>query len=409
MRFELFIADRYLRSKKRTGFISLITWISVGGVALGTAVLIVVLSVMNGFEHEVRARIVGTNAALILLRYDRDTFPAADSVAARVAEVPDVVAVAPFVYGKGLIQAGNRADGVIVKGVDLARERQVTTIAENVSPPVDSLTVPAGQPPAIVLGRNVAERLRASVGDDLILASPFNNTATPLGLVPRLRKFRVAGIFASGLYEYDSSLAFIGLPQAQAFFGLGSDVTGIEVRIRDQFAAARMEEHVLAALGGYPYRINTWIDLNENLFLWMKIEKLGMSVILLLIVLIAAFNIVGVLVMVVMENKREIGILKSMGATDASIMGIFMATGAEIGALGIGCGLVLGLAGTALLDRYPLNLPGDVYFLNSLPVLLEWTDVLTVGLVVYALCWIATLYPSWKAARLDPVLAIREV
>jgi len=409
MRFELFIADRYLRSKKRTGFISLITWISVAGVALGTAVLIVVLSVMNGFEQQVRARIVGTNAALILLRYDQDTFPAADSVAAVVAGVPDVTAAAPFVYGKGLVQAGNRADGVIVKGVDLAREREVTTIAENVAPPVESLQVPPGQPPAIVLGRNVAERLRASVGDDVILASPFNNTATPLGLVPRLRKFRVAGIFTSGLYEYDSSLAFIGLRQAQAFFGLGSNVTGIEVRIRDQFAADRMKNHVLAALGGYPYRINTWIDLNENLFLWMKIEKLGMSVILLLIVLIAAFNIVGVLVMVVMENKREIGILKSMGATDASIMGIFMATGAEIGALGIGLGLVLGLAGTALLDRYPLNLPGDVYFLNSLPVLLEWTDVLAVGLVVYALCWIATLYPSWKAARLDPVLAIREI
>lgn len=409
MRFELFIADRYLRSKKRTGFISLITWISVAGVALGTAVLIVVLSVMNGFEQQVRARIVGTNAALILLRYDQDTFPAADSVAAVVAGVPDVTAAAPFVYGKGLVQAGNRADGVIVKGVDLAREREVTTIAENVAPPVDSLTVPPGQPPAIVLGRNVAERLRASVGDDVILASPFNNTATPLGLVPRLRKFRVAGIFTSGLYEYDSSLAFIGLRQAQAFFGLGSNVTGIEVRIRDQFAADRMKDHVLAALGGYPYRINTWIDLNENLFLWMKIEKLGMSVILLLIVLIAAFNIVGVLVMVVMENKREIGILKSMGATDASIMGIFMATGAEIGALGIGLGLLLGLAGTALLNRYPLNLPGDVYFLNSLPVLLEWTDVLAVGLVVYALCWIATLYPSWKAARLDPVLAIREI
>lgn len=408
MRFELFVADRYLRSKKRTGFISLITWISVAGVALGTAVLIVVLSVMNGFEQEVRARIVGTNAALIVLRYDRDSVPQPDSVAAAVAQVPGVAGVAPFVYGKGLLRAGDRSDGVIVKGVDLERERAVTTLSDQVTPPVETLDSPPGEPPAIILGRNVADRLRASVGDELVLASPFNARATPFGPIPQYRKFRLAGIFTSGLYEYDSSLCFISLDEARRFFKLERAATGVEVRIDDMFAAERMKETVLNSLGGYPYRINTWIELNENLFLWMKLEKFGMSIILLLIVLIAAFNIVGVLVMVVMENKREIGILKSMGATDGAIMRIFMATGAEIGLLGIGLGVALGLAGSWLLGKYPLNLPADVYFLTSLPVLLQWRDVLVVAAVVYVLCWLATLYPSWKAARLDPVQAIRE-
>jgi lipoprotein-releasing system permease protein len=409
MRFEFFIADRTLRSKKRTGFVSFITWISVGGVALGTAVLIIILSVMNGFEEEVRGRIIGTNASLIILRHDRDVVPAPDSVATAVARVPGVLGVAPFVFGKGLLRAGDRADGVIVKGVDLARERAVTTVAEKVEPPLATLDQHPGELPPIVLGRDLADRLRVQVGDEMVLASPFDATATPFGLYPKFRKYRMAGIFTSGLYEYDSSLAFISLKEAGAFYRLGSAATGVEVRIRNVFDAEGMKDRVLAALGGYPYRINTWIELNQNLFLWMKLEKTGMGVILLLIVLVAAFNIVGVLVMMVMENRREIGILKSMGTSDASIMSIFMAAGTEIGALGIGTGTVLGVAGAWVLDRYPLRLPGDVYFLTSLPVLLQASDVIVVTLIVFILCALATLYPSWKAARLDPVEAIREL
>ncbi len=408
MRYEFFVADRYLRTKKRTGFISLITWISVVGVALGVAVLIIVLSVMNGFEQEVRARIVGTNAALIILRYDRDTVARPDSVAAAVARMPEVVGTAPFVYGKGLISLGDRSDGVIVKGVDLSRERSVTTVAQNVSPPLDSLATVPGRPPPIILGRDLADRLRASVGDEVLLASPFDATVSPLGVLSKFRKFRVAGIFSSGLYEYDSSMAYIGFLEAQKFWGLGSAASGIEVKIRDPFAAERDKERVLRAIGGYPYRINTWIELNENLFVWMKIEKAGMTLILLLIVLIAAFNIVGVLIMVVMEKKKEIGVLKSMGATDGEIMRIFMANGIEIGALGIGLGVLFGLGGAWALARYPLHLPPDVYFLSTLPVRLEAPDVVTVTVVVFFLSALATLYPSWKAARLDPVETIRE-
>jgi len=409
MRFEFFVADRTLRSKKRTGFVSFITWISVAGVALGTAVLIIILSVMNGFESEVRGRIIGTNASLIVLRHDSDIVPAPDSVAAIIATVPGVDGVAPFVFGKGLLRAGDRADGVIVKGIDLQRERQVTTVADKLEPPIATLDTKPGELPLIVLGRDVAERLRAGLNDEVVLASPFDATATPFGLYPKFRKYKMAGTFTSGLYEYDSSLAFISLKEAGAFYRLGNSATGIEVRIHNVFAAESMKEKVLAKLGGFPYRINTWIELNQNLFLWMKLEKTGMGIILLLIVIVAAFNIVGVLVMMVMENRREIGILKSMGTSDASIMSIFMSAGVEIGALGIVTGTVLGVIGATILDRYPLSLPGDVYFLNSLPVQLEWTDVVVVTVIVFLLCTIATLYPSWKAARLDPVEAIREL
>ena len=409
MRFEFFVADRTLRSKKRTGFVSFITWISVGGVALGTAVLIIILSVMNGFESEVRGRIIGTNASLIVLRHDSDIVPAPDSVAKIIASVPGVDGVAPFVFGKGLLRAGDRADGVIVKGVDLERERQVTTVADKLEPPIASLDAKPGELPLIVLGRDVAERIRAGIGDELVLASPFDATATPFGLYPKFRKYKMAGTFTSGLYEYDSSLAFISLKEASAFYRLGNASTGIEVRIHNVFQAESMKEKVLAKLGGFPYRINTWIELNQNLFLWMKLEKTGMGIILLLIVLVAAFNIVGVLVMMVMENRREIGILKSMGASDRSVMSIFMSAGVEIGALGIVTGTVLGVIGSAILDRYQISLPGDVYFLNSLPVQLEWTDVLVVTMIVFLLCAVATLYPSWKASRLDPVDAIREL
>lgn len=408
MRFEALLAHRYFRSRKRTGFVSLITWISVGGVSLGVAVLIIALSIQNGLSKELRTRILGTNAALILLRYDRDTFPAADSLEAEVRDVPGVLGAAGFVYGKALLKAGTRSDGVIVKGVDLEAERTVTSVADRISPPVATLDAPEDDIPPVVVGRDLAERLRIAAGDEVVLASPFGASVSPLGFVPRLRKFRVAGIFSSGLYEYDSSLCFISVAEAQRFFRLPGEVTGIEIKIVEPFQAETMKNAVLERLGGYPFRINTWIDLNRNLFAYMRIEKFVLGLILLLIVLVAAFNIVGALVMLVMEKKRDIGILKSMGATDGEVMRIFMTAGSEIGAIGIAMGTLIGVGASLLLDRYRIALPNDVYLMDTVPVRLQPWDVVTVAVVVYLLCWLATLYPAWKAARLDPVEAIRE-
>ncbi len=416
MRYEYFIAERHLRSKKRTGFISLIAYISVGGVALGVIALIVVLSMVNGFEEEVRARIVGTNAHLILLSYADTGIVDYDAVQERVRQVKGVEGVTPFVYGKALLSHESYSDGVIVKGVTLSGERQVTTVADHIDPPVvdfeprpDPRSPEAeGWLPGIVLGQHVAENLRVIVGDVVLLASPFEGRATPLGVVPRVRKYRLAGIFKSGLYEYDSSLAYISLEEGQTFFGLKNSVTGLEIRIQDMFQAMAWEEKVLDHLGGYPFRINTWIELNENLFAWMRWEKIGMGILLLTIVLVAVFNIVSALIMMVMEKRREIGILKSMGSTSGEIMRIFMAEGLAIGGVGTLLGSVIGYSLALFLDRYQIiNLPGDIYFLDTLPMKLQWPDAVIITLATLFLCFLATLYPSWKASRLDPVEAIR--
>jgi lipoprotein-releasing system permease protein len=415
MRYEALVAGRYLRSKKRTGFVSLITYISIGGVALGVIALIVVLSMVNGFEEEVRSRIVGTNAHLILLSYGDSGIRHYEQVRTDVAGIPGVVGTAPFVYGKALLSAGAQSDGVIVKGVSLAEERNVTTVADHIEPPLDDFPVAPFDPdslrtylPGLVLGRHIAETLRVGVGDILLVASPFEGRATPLGVIPRVRKFRLLGVFNSGLYEYDSSLAYMSLEDARRFFDLREGVTGIELKIKDMYQAADYESKVLERLGGYPYRVNTWIELNQNLFAWMKWEKLGMAILLFTIVVVAAFNIVSALIMLVMEKRREIGILKSMGATRGEVMRIFMTIGLVIGGIGTLSGSVIGYALAWFLDRYHLiSLPGDIYFLDTLPMKLHWQDGVTITLTTLALCLLATIYPSWKAASLDPVEAIR--
>jgi len=407
MRFELFIARRYLRAKRRISFISIISGISVGGVLIGVAALTIVLSVMNGAEEEVRKRIVGTTAHVIILGHSESGIPGDDSLLSRIQSVPGVAAAAPFIYSKCMVTAGGITDGIALKGIDLDREKLVTEVYKNTKPQVAKIDPGAGLR-GIVLGQYLAEGLGVGVGDEVVLTSPLGGSATIFGIIPHVKKFVVVGIFTSGMYDYDSSLGYVSLDAAQEFVGQPGRITGIEVRVNDMYKAPQIGRDIVAALGGYPFAASNWIEMNRNLFKWIKTEKVLMFVILMLIVAVAAFNIISTLIMVVMEKRRDVGIMKSMGATSGSVMRIFMAEGVAVGIVGTILGSVIGFVGCFLLQKYKfITLPGDVYFIDRLPVKMEAGDFVMVALAAVAVCFAATIYPSWKASRLVPVDAIR--
>jgi lipoprotein-releasing system permease protein len=409
LKLPFWIALRYLRTRRQHGFITLLTGISIGGVALGVTALLTVLAVMNGFENEVQTRIAGTDAHVVLLGETVAGIDAPDTLVARARRLPGVLGAAPFTYTKAMALHEGLAEGLVVKGVDLAAERRVTSVAEHIEPALEAIPeTDAEGLPGIVLGSELAARLSAAVGDVVVLASLAGAEQSAMGFAPRLRKFRVVGLFTSGLYTYDSSFGFIAIPAAQSFFQLGGAVTGVEIKLADMFDAPRASQAILEALQIPGVRANNWIELNRNLFTWMKLEKVVMFVILALIVLVAAFNIVSTLFMVVLEKRRDIGVLKSMGATRATILNIFLVEGLLIGGLGTALGVVLGGVLIALLRRYPVvRLPGDVYFIERLPVRPEGGDFAAVILAALVLCLAAALYPAWRAASLEPVDAIR--
>jgi lipoprotein-releasing system permease protein len=394
------IASRYLRSKRRLSFITLVSLLASGGVFVGVAALTIVLSVMNGFEDQVQRRIAGTNAHVAVLSADDRPVTPSDSLARLIQETVPGSAVAPFVYGKVMVASRSSVDGMVLKGVDPALEARVTDIMGHLS---GSRTVlDGGDLPGIGLGEELAVRLRVGVGDLILISLPGEEPGGILGGIPRVKRLRVSSIFRSGLYEYDSSFGIVRVATAASFFELGSDVTGYELRIPDMFRA-REAAHALEAKLGNAYRVTDWIDLNRNLFAWMKIEKAVMFTILILIVLVATVNIVSSLVMLVLEKRRDIGVLRTMGVTPAGIMRIFL-----FGIIGTGLGLAAGWAVSYALGRYKLlHLPGEIYFLDTLPVKIEWTDFALVALAATALCFVASLYPAWKAATLAPVESIR--
>lgn len=410
MLFESFVARRHLLPHRGRVFISFITVITILAVTIGVMTLIVVLGVMNGFEREVKDRIVGTNAHVILLRFGSEGIENADSLTERVKSVPDVVAAAPFVYAKAMMTAGDRADGAVVKGVISADQDSVTEIARFIEtvPGAPPLKPEPGERPGIILGVHLAQALQLSVGEELRLISPKMSAPTPVGFVPKVRTFRLSGVFRSGMYEYDAGMAFIDIGEAQEFFGLGDRVTAIEIKVLDMYKAPETAEAILSAVGGFPYRTNDWIYLNRNLFSWMQTEKKVMFLILTLIILIAAFNIASVQIMFVKVKRREIGIMKSMGASRAVIQRLFVLQGTIIGAIGMVLGTVIGLILCWALERFEfIKLPGDIYFIDTLPVRVELLDVIAIEVAVLALSAAATLFPSWWASRFDPVEAIR--
>jgi len=401
--YELGIALRYLRARRGELFISLITWISVGGVAVGVTALIVVLSVMTGFEEDLRDKILGTNAHVVVYPMGR-TLENPAAVAAEVEQVGGVLAATPFAVSQVMLVAGGSVQGAVFRGIDVASAGRATDIERFLVQ--GSLADLLGDVPGLLVGREMARNLGLVLGDAVQVVSPAGSP-TPLGLIPRMRAFRVAGIFASGMYEYDTSFLFVSLDTAQDFLRLGEGVSGIEVRVSDIYGARAVARAVQDRIGPR-YWTRDWMEMNRNLFSALKLEKITMFVILALIVLVAAFNIAATLIMVVLEKARDIGILKSMGAASRSIRRIFMFEGLVIGGLGTTLGLGGGWLLCVLLKRYKfIELPSDVYYIDTLPVVMKPEVFILVGVCAVALCFLATLYPSWQASRLDPVEILR--
>jgi lipoprotein-releasing system permease protein len=407
MSYELFIAKRYFKAKRRTGFISVMSVLSFAGVTVGVAALLTVLSVMNGAQTELRNKILGTTAHVIVLKYQNQPIIGYRELVPKINALPDVISSSPFIYTKCMVAKKDKVDGLVLRGVDPELEHGVTDISRNmVAGELKFDTLSTGLP-GIILGLDLADRLGAYLGDTLTVTSSQSMKATPFGLIPKTRRFILTGIFDAGMYEYNSTLGYIGLDQAQSFLEMGPAVTGIEVRIKDIYQAPEAGKKITALLGPQ-YRFNDWIHLNWSLFSALKLEKTAMFLILALIIIVAALNIISSLIMTVIEKTREIGILKSMGATSKSIMKIFMFQGLLVGGIGTVLGMGLGYALCLLLARYQfVNLPADVYFINKLPVQMQAGDFVLVSVSTILITFLAALYPAWKASRLEPIEAIR--
>jgi lipoprotein-releasing system permease protein len=403
---ETFIGWRYLKAKRKQTFISMITLISLAGVALGVTALIVVIAVMSGFEEDLKSKILGINSHVVVLRYGQpmDNY---EQLMPEVESVPGVASVEPFIYSQVMISGLGGVNGAVLRGVDpvLAAKGQLGRIVKNGS--LEDLNQMENRLPGIILGMELARQLGAQVDDTVRIVSPMGNV-TPLGgRTPRSRNFEVVGIFESGMYEYDSTLAYISIEQGQRFLNLGHGVTGIEVMVSHIYQADKVRDAILSLLGP-SYWAKDWMQMNRNLFSALKLEKVAMFIILTLTVLVAAFNIASTLIMVVMEKTRDIAILKSMGATKRMIMRIFVFQGLVVGALGTGVGLLGGVVLCELLARYKfIELPGDVYYITTLPVRMEFFDVALITFSGIFISFIATLYPAWQASRLNPVEALR--
>ncbi len=405
MGYSLYVARRYFGAGRRSGFTTAITVISVMGVALGVLALIVVLAVMNGFESEVIKRIIGTNAHVIV-RNDSG-IPDIESTMQEIAGLPNVEAVAPFVFSKAMIMSRDGTDALFVKGVDPALEVEVTDFGDYVKPSHFSFDRGESGLGKIVVGKEIAYSMNLAVGDTVLLARAEVSEQVPFGISPEVERFIVGGFFDSGMYEYDASLGFLKLEDAQEFYGLGNRVTGLSVKLDDMYLAPEATTLISEVIGS-GLLVTNWIRMNRNLFTWMKMEKKVMFLILTLIIVVAAFNIAGTLIMIVMERTKDIGILKSMGATSKGIMRIFMTHGVMVGTVGTIIGVIGGLILAYFVDRYKLiQLPGDVYFVETIPVQMEVLDVIAVAGVALLISFAATLYPSWRASRLTPVEAIR--
>ncbi len=412
-RLELSIAWRYLRSRRGSKLLSLISLIAIAGVVVGVSALILIIGVMNGLQRDLREKILVGSPDIRVLSYGED-LKIADwpSLLDKVKRQPGVVAAAPFVLVEGGMNAGHDyAGAAYVVGIPPQGRGvpDVTTVRQHAISGDFRFASSDGQRQGIVLGKLLASRYNAWPGDKINLISIAGVKANPItgGFVPRVYQFEVTGIVETGMYEYDNSYVFIALDKAQEFAALGNGVTGIEVKTTDRWQASIVAERLTSILG-WPYRTVDWQEQNHSLFQALKLEKMGMGVILLLIVIVAAFNIVSTLIMVVTDKTREIGILKAMGMSAPSVRRIFLVQGVVIGFVGTTLGLIVGFGGAFALERYKfIPLDPQIYFIDHLPVATQPADVAWIVLASILTAAVATLYPAIQASRLYPIDAIR--
>lgn len=416
--WQLRVGWRFLRARRSERFVSVIGLIAGGGVAIGVMTLCIVLAVMTGFEQDLRDRILGFNPQIVLMSHG-GAVREAGALEAQVEGLPGVAAASPFVYGQVMLASDTGVVGGIVRGVEPAQIDDVVAIRRHVTQgTADSLgeMMPVRvwideeeesiEVPQLVLGFELAAALGVRVGDWVNVMSPAA-TPTALGAVPRVKRFAVGGIFDSGMYDYDSTVLFLALPDAQRFLKIGDAVTGLEVRVEDIDETREVARAIEAEIG-FPIYARDWMEVNRNLFVAFELEKLVQFIVLLLIVLVAAFNIAATLIMVVMEKRKDIAVLKSMGATNGAVAAIFVFKGVLIGVTGTLIGVAGGLVGSLLLERYEfIELPKDVFYVSTVPIRLEIGNFLAVAGASVAICILATLYPARQAARLAPVEVIR--
>jgi lipoprotein-releasing system permease protein len=423
--YEMFVGFRYLRAKRRQRTISLNTFVSVAGITLGVAALIGTLGIMTGFKEDLQAKILGTTSHIVIQDRTKEGMADYNALVGQVQGIPHVLAATPFVLRQVLLTSRSAVQGIVLRGIDPQREVKVTELGKNITSgsltdlitdrastrgetpsqtPDSTPSDAASTHPGIILGKELALRLGAFVGDTVNVVSPVGPISA-VGMVPKIRTFTVVAVFESGMFEYDSSLAYMGLGEAQKFFNMSDRVSGIEVKVDDIFAADRIAGLIDRVLG-FPYAARDWMQLNRNLFSALKLEKTMMFLLLVLITIVASFNIVSTLTMIVSEKQREIAILKAMGATRKAIMRIFMLNGLIIGLTGTVIGVPLGYAFLWLIQHY-WTFDQTVYYISHVPVHVQAVDVILVSFSAILISFAATLYPSWQAAKLDPAAALR--
>lgn len=429
--YENFIGMRFLMAKRSSQVVSLITVISVVAVMIACGGMIVVMSVMNGFSSDLRSKILGANAHLMVLKYGKD-FTEYNYIIEKTKTIPNVISVSAFIVNEGMVSSNKNLSGAIITGIDLTRVEESGRLKQYVNEKAlnylkDPKTIPVvtelsadsdlndindvdkdlkNDLPGVIIGKEMAENLQAMVGDIVSLISPVGDIG-PTGPIPKAKPFRIAGFFYSGMYDFDSKFVYIALKDAQDFFSLAGSVTGVEYRVSDIEKTRGIAKDIENAIGGYPFYTRDWMQMNRNMFSALQLEKIAMLIILGTLIFMASLLILVTLIMVVMEKGKEIAILKSMGATDVSIMKIFVTYGLFVGGLGALLGGGFGLLLCFLIEKIGIRLDPDVYYFSSLPVMIVFSEVVLVVLAAILISFLATIPPSLFAARLKPVEGLR--